>query len=263
MITRGIFKANDIRGVTEGPDPQWDTAGAYAIGAALVDTLDLNAAEGALVVGRDMRVSGPAMSAAFIDGVLSRGADVVDIGLASTDQLWFASGAAGPAGGDVHRQPQPGGVQRDQVLPGRGPADRPGPAGRDRRPGAGGSRCPAAARGSAPSPTCSRVRGPPALPGRPDRDPPADRGRGRRQRDGRAHPPRRCSAGRPGGDRALHRSRRHVPQPPAQPARAGEPGRRPGRGVSSTAPTWPWSSTATPTGASSSTSAARWSPRRR
>ena len=98
MITRGIFKANDIRGVTEGPDPQWDTAGAYAIGAALVDTLDLNAAEGALVVGRDMRVSGPAMSAAFIDGVLSRGADVVDIGLASTDQLWFASGRLGLPG---------------------------------------------------------------------------------------------------------------------------------------------------------------------
>ena len=98
MITRGIFKANDIRGVTEGPDPQWDAAGAYAIGAALVDTLDLNAAEGALVVGRDMRISGPAMSAAFIDGVLSRGADVVDIGLASTDELWFASGRLGLPG---------------------------------------------------------------------------------------------------------------------------------------------------------------------
>ncbi|HZA71850.1 MAG TPA: phosphomannomutase/phosphoglucomutase [Propionibacteriaceae bacterium] len=98
MITRAIFKANDIRGVTEGPEPQWDTAGAYAIGAALVDTLDLNAAEGALVVGRDMRVSGPEMSAAFIDGVLSRGADVVDIGLASTDQLWFASGRLGLPG---------------------------------------------------------------------------------------------------------------------------------------------------------------------
>src|SRR5918998_55343 len=92
MITRGIFKANDIRGITEGPEPQWDTAGAYAIGAALVDTLDLTAAEGALVVGRDMRVSSPRMAAAFIDGALSRGADVIDIGLASTDQLWFASG---------------------------------------------------------------------------------------------------------------------------------------------------------------------------
>ena len=92
MITRAIFKANDVRGVTEGPEPQWDPAGAYAIGAALVDTLDLNAAEGALVVGQDMRVSSPRMAGAFIDGVLSRGADVVDIGLASTDQLWFASG---------------------------------------------------------------------------------------------------------------------------------------------------------------------------
>jgi phosphomannomutase len=39
-----------------------------------------------------MRVSSPRMAAAFIDGALSRGADVIDIGLASTDQLWFASG---------------------------------------------------------------------------------------------------------------------------------------------------------------------------
>jgi len=92
MITRGIFKANDIRGVTEGAAPEWDEAGAHAIGAALVDVLDLTSAEGSLVVGRDMRLSSPRMSAAFIDGVLSRGADVVDIGLASTDELWFASG---------------------------------------------------------------------------------------------------------------------------------------------------------------------------
>jgi phosphomannomutase len=98
MITRAIFKANDIRGVTEGPGPQWDTNGAYAIGAALIDTLDLNAAEGALVVGRDMRVSSPRMAAAFIEGALSRGSDVVDIGLASTDELWFASGRLGLPG---------------------------------------------------------------------------------------------------------------------------------------------------------------------
>jgi phosphomannomutase len=43
-------------------------------------------------VGRDMRISGPRMTGAFIDGVLSRGVDVIDIGLSSTDQLWFASG---------------------------------------------------------------------------------------------------------------------------------------------------------------------------
>ena len=92
MIKPGIFKANDIRGITEGSDPEWDAAGAYAIGAAVVEVLDLNSGAGALVVGRDMRTSSPLMAAAFIDGVLSRGVDVIDIGLSSTDQLWFASG---------------------------------------------------------------------------------------------------------------------------------------------------------------------------
>ena len=91
MITQGIFKANDIRGVTEGPEPEWDEAGATAVGAALVDVLGLTVGD-RLVLGRDMRVSGPRMSAAFTDGVLSRGVDVLDIGLASTDELWFASG---------------------------------------------------------------------------------------------------------------------------------------------------------------------------
>jgi phosphomannomutase len=92
MIKRGIFKANDIRGITEGSEPEWDAAGAFAIGAAAVEVLDLTRSPGALVVGRDMRTSGPRMVAAFIDGVLSRGANVIDIGLSSTDQLWFASG---------------------------------------------------------------------------------------------------------------------------------------------------------------------------
>jgi phosphomannomutase len=93
MIKREIFKANDIRGITEGSDPEWDTAGAYAIGAAAVEVLEISAGTGALVVGRDMRISGPRMATAFIDGVLSRGVNVIDIGLSSTDQLWFASGS--------------------------------------------------------------------------------------------------------------------------------------------------------------------------
>jgi phosphomannomutase len=92
MIKRGIFKANDIRGIAEGAAPEWDAAGAYAIGTAAVDVLNLDSGAGALVVGRDMRVSGPQMAGAFIEGVLSRGVDVIDIGLSSTDQLWFASG---------------------------------------------------------------------------------------------------------------------------------------------------------------------------
>jgi phosphomannomutase len=92
MIKPAIFKANDIRGITEGSDPEWDAAGAYAIGAAVVEVLDLSGGPGTLVVGRDMRSSSPRMATAFIDGVLSRGVNVVDIGLSSTDQLWFASG---------------------------------------------------------------------------------------------------------------------------------------------------------------------------
>lgn len=92
MITSTIFKANDIRGITEGEQPEWDEAGAFAIGSALVDVLDLTRSASALVVGRDMRISGPRMSAAFAQGVLSRGVDIIDIGLASTDELWFASG---------------------------------------------------------------------------------------------------------------------------------------------------------------------------
>ena len=93
MIKRGIFKANDIRGITEGGDPEWDAAGAYAIGAAAVEVLEINSGSRSLVVGRDMRTSGPRMVAAFIDGVLNRGVNVIDIGLSSTDQLWFASGS--------------------------------------------------------------------------------------------------------------------------------------------------------------------------
>ena len=92
MIEPGIFKANDIRGVATGPDKQWDADGAYVLGAALVDALDLTRAEGALVLGRDMRTTSPELAHAFTERVLSRGADVIDIGLASTDELWFASG---------------------------------------------------------------------------------------------------------------------------------------------------------------------------
>jgi phosphomannomutase len=84
-----IFKAYDVRGVV--PD-QLDESVARATGAAFVEVLDVLASPGAVVVGYDMRPSSPALAAAFAEGVTSTGADVVDIGLASTDQLDFASG---------------------------------------------------------------------------------------------------------------------------------------------------------------------------
>ena len=90
MIVRSIFKANDIRGVVTGDRPEWDADGARAIGAAFARVLGLDG--GTFVLGRDMRTTGVELAAAFIEGATGQGADVVDIGLASTDQLWFASG---------------------------------------------------------------------------------------------------------------------------------------------------------------------------
>jgi phosphomannomutase len=80
-----IFKAYDIRGTT--PD-QLDPPTARAIGAAF------GAFTGAdrVVIARDMRPSGVELSAAFAEGVLGQGIDVIDIGLASTDLLYFAAG---------------------------------------------------------------------------------------------------------------------------------------------------------------------------
>ena len=90
MLTPSIFKANDIRGIVTGDDPEWNAEGARVLGGAFVHVLGL--ATGAFVLGRDMRTSGPELAAAFIEGATAQGADVIDIGLASTDELWFASG---------------------------------------------------------------------------------------------------------------------------------------------------------------------------
>jgi phosphomannomutase len=81
-----IVKAYDIRGVV--PD-QLDMDVAEAIGAAFARVTGA----AAVAVGRDMRPSSPDLAAAFAAGVTSQGSDVIDIGLASTDQLYFASGS--------------------------------------------------------------------------------------------------------------------------------------------------------------------------
>lgn len=122
MISPEIFKANDIRGIAEGDHPQWDADGAYVIGSALVDTLDLAQTAQKLVVGRDMRLTGPVLSRAFIDGVRDRGVDVIDIGLASTDQLWFASGHLGLPGAMFTASHNPGDYNGIKFcLPGAAP----------------------------------------------------------------------------------------------------------------------------------------------
>lgn len=87
-----IFKAYDIRGLV---DTELNAEIVQAVGAAFVVALDIAAASGgpgAIVLGRDMRDSGIEYAQAFAAGVNSQGVDVIDIGLASTDQLYFASG---------------------------------------------------------------------------------------------------------------------------------------------------------------------------
>ena len=81
-----VFKAYDIRGTV--PD-QIDAGLARAVGASFAAF----AGSALVVLARDMRESGVALSAAFADGVTSTGADVVDIGLCSTDEMYYASGA--------------------------------------------------------------------------------------------------------------------------------------------------------------------------
>ena len=91
MITPSIFKANDIRGIVGGDDAEWDAAGARALGRAFVEVSGLRG--GQFVLGRDMRVSGPVMASAFAEGAAEAGAHVIQLGLTSTDQLWYASGS--------------------------------------------------------------------------------------------------------------------------------------------------------------------------
>jgi len=81
-----IFKAYDIRGVY--PD-EIDEALARRIGNAFAR---FNGAV-RIVVGRDMRPSSEPLASAFIEGAVLTGADVVDVGLASTDLVYFASGS--------------------------------------------------------------------------------------------------------------------------------------------------------------------------
>ncbi|MEU2423784.1 phosphomannomutase/phosphoglucomutase [Streptomyces sp. NPDC007851] len=86
-----IVKAYDVRGVV--PD-QWDEALAELFGAAFVQVTEA----AAIVVGHDMRPSSPGLSRAFARGAAARGVDVTEIGLCSTDQLYYASGALGLPG---------------------------------------------------------------------------------------------------------------------------------------------------------------------
>jgi len=83
QVNPGIFKAYDIRGIYP---TELNEDVAYLIGRAFVTFLGAQH----VIVGRDMRTSGPAIFDAVVRGIIAQGADVADIGMVSTDQYYFA-----------------------------------------------------------------------------------------------------------------------------------------------------------------------------
>jgi phosphomannomutase len=92
MLDPKVFKAYDIRGVYP---TELDEDGARAVGRAYVEQFEPRR----IAVGRDMRISAPAMAQAVIEGATDAGADVVDIGMVGTEMVYFAVDSLGLDGG--------------------------------------------------------------------------------------------------------------------------------------------------------------------
>ena len=90
-VDPNIFKAYDIRGIY--PD-ELDEQIAYQVGRAFVVLIGA----ASVVVGRDMRLSGASLAAALMEGLVDQGADVLDIGMVSTDQYYFTCATRGLPG---------------------------------------------------------------------------------------------------------------------------------------------------------------------
>jgi phosphomannomutase len=92
VLDPAVFKAYDVRGLHPS---ELDEEGAYAIGRAYAEHFGPKR----IAIGRDMRVSSPAMAAAAIEGAADGGADVLDLGLVGTEMVYFAVGSLGLDGG--------------------------------------------------------------------------------------------------------------------------------------------------------------------
>ena len=84
-----IIKAYDVRGLV---NKQLTPDLAFAIGSSFATFLQEEREPSTIIIGEDMRPSSPTLAKAFSDGATSQGMDVIRIGLASTDMLYFASG---------------------------------------------------------------------------------------------------------------------------------------------------------------------------
>ena len=113
QVDPSIFKAYDIRGIY--PE-QLNEGVACAIGRAFVTFLQADS----VVVGRDMRVSSPQIFASLVQGLVEQGADVIDIGMVSTDQYYYACARLEKSGLMVtasHNPPQYNGFKMVRRMP--------------------------------------------------------------------------------------------------------------------------------------------------
>ena len=85
MLDPKVFKAYDVRGIHPS---ELDEDGARAIGRAFVEVFEPKR----IAVGRDMRISAPAMAQATIEGAAAAGAEVLDLGMVGTEMLYFGVG---------------------------------------------------------------------------------------------------------------------------------------------------------------------------
>lgn len=112
-VNPGIFRAYDIRGIY--PDELDEEAG-YAIGRAFVTFLKVDT----VIVGRDMRLSGPQLFDAVTRGLMDQGANVINIGMVSTDQYYYACATLDQAGIMVtasHNPAQYSGLKMVKKMP--------------------------------------------------------------------------------------------------------------------------------------------------
>ena len=92
MLDPSVFKAYDVRGVY---GTELDEEGGYRVARAYTEHFEPRT----VAVGRDMRLSSPAVARSVIDGIADGGADVVDLGLVGTEMLYHAVSELGLDGG--------------------------------------------------------------------------------------------------------------------------------------------------------------------
>jgi phosphomannomutase len=99
-----VYKAYDIRGIYPDPlneDIAWKTGHATAqfLRMNLTGLAKADPRMNMIIVGRDMRLSSPSLAKALIDGILSTGTNVIDVGMIDTPQIYFAINHLGCCGG--------------------------------------------------------------------------------------------------------------------------------------------------------------------